>query len=1228
MTTGNRTASHETLRDIPRYDVARTRLAPGIALVEASAGTGKTFNIAMSVVRLLLEGSTPADRLVGGIGNILVVTFTNAATEELVTRIRDLLQLAHAVYQSPLVPNESSSTVQLLRTLADGREDLARARIAEARAAVDSLAVFTIHGFCKRVLEEFALESGTPFGASLVEDDAALQQEALADWWRRTFYTDAPLAAYAAAHGWSPAVFLKDYRTWQRFPDATLAPAEPLAPARARVEQTLAAFAAVWDAAAFRARAATIKWNKGAPCGDPQSLEEVDARVAAALNGDLSAARDVAATLSISALQEKANKQGNAAKAASAGIAGWPEAAAATTLALALDAFLQALRVDCLTHTRDWLVTEKARRNLLGFDDLLGTLSAVLRRQGAQGPLARAIRQQFHAALIDEFQDTDGHQFAIFETAFGGRPLFLIGDPKQAIYAFRGADVHAYLDAASRTPQRYTLDVNFRSTPVMVDAVNAVFQRVGRPFLEEAIGFHPATAHSYTAPQTALVGTHALHWFFVPPEDRGKGPVPTSRREAETLLFTACANAIAQQIGDGWAPGNLAVLVRTTREGLAMARVLQDAGIPAVVSGLGDVMQSEEMRELQLVLEAIAAPRHLGRLRGALSTHLWGYTQADLLRLARPDAEPEWAALVDEVDALRDLWVAHGPLQMLQRLFSAREVTERLLAFTDGDRRLTNLRHAMELLHAAASADQLNVDGVLRWVATQRQVQDEPPVTELRLETDADAVKIVTVHKSKGLQYDIVYCPTLWTSFVGKAGDSVLVHDGESVVFDHGSPEYDRRARLAEVERLAEECRLVYVALTRARFRTYVGWGPIGSKGKAGAWDSGLSYLLFDRDLSAVAVEDVPATVATAYEGDLTAWQPRLEALVATHPDLMRLEVLSSGMVTGASATGTAVPASDFTARTLPADIPDRVRFDTYTVASFTSLTAGAGGGGADAGRDVDDVLPMPVRSVRELPPQDFRTFPAGRRPGTVLHALFEESRFDEAAEVRRDRVARHLVREQLAADAADPRIDGVCDMMAAVLTTPLPPWSLSLSQVAASRVKHEWQFLLPFGDAAQAVTRQAIAGCFERTGGEAGARYAAAVRHLGVGRLHGFLTGFVDLVAEHEGRWYVVDWKSNQLGADPEAYGPEALRRVMDAHHYTLQYHLYLVALHRFLQQRVPGYRYETHMGGVGYAFLRGFAPGASVSGHGWYTDRPPQALIAALSALMGAMPVAGSEG
>lgn len=1205
--------------NMPRFDVARTPFGPGMSLVEASAGTGKTFNISMSVIRLLLEQTATGEPLVGGIGNILVVTFTNAATEELVTRIRDLLQLAYATYAG-LPVEEGSATVQMLRTLADGREELARMRIAEARAAVDSLAVFTIHSFCRRVLEEFALESGTSFGASLIEDENALIQEAMADWWRRTFYLDAPLAAYAASRNWSATVFLKDYVAWQRFPDAQLAPALPLVTARAQVHAALAQFAAAWNETAFCERVVVIKWNKGASCGDADSRAELFERVRDALAGDLAAATAVAEALGVEALQAKANKQSKAAKEACAAIAEWPEAQAATALGHTLEALLQGLRVDCLTATRAWLATEKTRLNALGFDDLLGALSAALRSQGSEGLLARAIRQQFHAALIDEFQDTDGHQFAIFETAFAGRPLFLIGDPKQAIYAFRGADVHAYLDAAAQAPNRYTLDYNFRSTPPMVEAVNAVFRRQPRPFLDAAIGFHPATARKHEAAPARLSGTHSLHWYFVPPYDRGRGLTFTARTEAQLLLFTACADSIAQQIADGWHAGRIAVLVRKATEGLEMAKVLKAAGIPAVVSGLGDVMHSEEMQELQRVLEGIAAPRQLGRLRAALTTRLWGCSHQDLVRLAHPEAEGEWEAVLEEVGTLRDLWLSQGPLQMLRVLFARRRVTERLLAFVDGDRRLTNLRHAVELLQAAVNKDRLNLEGVLRWLATNREEHEDRTITELRLESDADAVQIVTMHKSKGLEYDIVYCPTLWTSFAVRDDAPVLAHDGDAVVFDHGSPDYDRRLKLADAERLAEDCRLVYVALTRARFRTYAGWGPIGAKGKGGAWNAGLSFLLYDGDLSQVAPADIPATVSAAYESDCTTWEGRLQGMVDAHPGLMKLEVLDSAMPVGARESLRLAVHPELAARALPADIPDRERFDTYAVSSFTSLTSvSAAHVSQDSGRDVDDVSPPPMRSVRDLPRHDFRAFPAGRRPGTVLHTLFEESRFDEAAVVRRDRVARVLERNQLLHNASDPRIDSVTDMITRVLGTPMAPWPVTLVDVAPSRARHEWEFLLPFGDAEHAVTRGAIARCFEQHGGESGARCAEVVRRLAVGRLHGFLTGFVDLVVEHEQRWYVIDWKSNQLGADPAAYGYDSLQRVMDAHHYTLQYHLYLVALHRFLGGRVPGYTYDRHIGGAAYAFLRGFGDGASVSGHGWFTDRPSRALIEALSALMG---------
>lgn len=1212
------------------FAVASSPFLPGISLVEASAGTGKTFNIAMSVVRLLLEERN-GRFVVDGIGNILVVTFTNAATDELVTRIRTFLRLANDVYQGRAAES-TDSKVQLFRQLASGRELLAQDRVAAALAAVDTLAVFTIHGFCKRVLEEFALESGTPFGAALIEDPAAMVDRAMQDWWRRTFYTDAALAAYAVTQGWKPTQFLKAYRAWQQFPDVVLEPSVDMTEARRTLDAAIAQLAAEWSEPGFRARVNAIVWNKTAPLFDAASRDALVHAVSMMRDGSLSAAAQVASTLSVAALEKGANKRLNANKPLLAALPDWPVAQAATHLQHALTVLQQALRVDCLRATKAAIEQEKAEQNVLGFDDLLATLSGVLQEQGSDGLLAQAIRRQFQAALIDEFQDTDQHQFRIFNTAFAGHPLFLIGDPKQAIYAFRGADVHAYLGAAKQAQAVYSLESNYRSTPPMVNAVNALFGRRPQPFVEAEIGYHPSVARHHVAAPNILEGEHALHWWFVPPNDRGRGPEFTTSTEARRMLFAACVDSIVRHVANGWQPRSMAVLVRTKNEGLAVADLLRQARVPAVVSGLGDVTQSDEMHELQLVLEAIATPRHLPRVRAALVTHVWGLSHAGLLRLNEPAAERDWEAVIETLSALHETWRTHGLRQVLQRLFAQRRVAERILAYTDGERRLTNLRHAAELLHGAQAEGQLNIEGVLRWLATSREAgADEqrtvPEFSELRLETDADAVQIVTIHKSKGLEYDLVFCPTLWTNFAGADGDDVLVHEGDRVVFDHGSPERDRRRTLANVERLAEECRLVYVALTRARFRTYVGWGPIGSKGKRGAWDAGLSYLLYDGvSLDAVATRDLPKTVSTALEQDCTTWGAMLESLVQQHDAIMRCEALSAGVATQTAAPPTQVVPPFVGARLLPADTPLRQRFDTFVVSSFTALAAGAHGADAvrDAARDhvadVDDAVPP---AIPEFAPSDFRAFPAGRRPGVILHTLFETSRFDDSMEVLRSRVTAQLVRDGLASHELDPRIDGVVQMMCAVFEQPLGPWPVTLAQVSSARCRHEWEFLLPLASAEHAFTRAALATCFETYGGPAGARYATALRRLGGGRVHGFLTGFVDLLFEHEGRWFVVDWKSNQLGSAPDAYGEAALAEAMEQNHYTLQYHLYLVALHRFLQQRLPAYDYDMHIGGAAYAFLRGFAAGASVTGHGWYTDRPSRALIEALSQIIHPAPV-----
>lgn len=1207
----------------PQFAVDRSPIAPSTMLVEASAGTGKTFSIAMSVIRLLFERDAQQTPLVDGVGNILVVTFTKAATDELIGRIRTLLRQADDVYAGR--PTDAAlSTQLLLNQLRDGRDvEWMRQRMTRALAEIDTLAVYTIHGFCKRILDEFALESGTAFGASLLEDDTELLTAAMQDWWRVRFYNDEAMASFAVSSKWAPETFLPAYRMWRRFPSVRLAPHLTLSEVRGQVDQAMAQLRAAYRERELRDYVGAMDWNKSAACAAGEPLDTVVRNVEAALTGDLGAAKAVGDALCLDALTAAATKKSTRQKQQVAALADWAVAQGATQLRHAMTCLEQAVRVDCFEYVLGATSTEKKRRNVLAFDDLLESLQRVLIAQGPHGLLARAIRRQFQAALIDEFQDTDSHQFDIFATAFHGCPLFLIGDPKQAIYAFRGADVHAYLDAARTADAQFTLATNYRSTESMVKAVNAVFQRRRFAFVEDAIGFEAATATPKGGPQARLDGTHSLHWLFVPPDQRNGKATLTGIGTARDLLFAACVRHIATQIGDGWKPRDIAVLVRSKFEGVMIAELLRAHAIPAVVSGLGNVMESAELQELLAVLEAIATPRHERSVRGALATQLWGGTARELQRLSEVGSDASWDALLSEFASLRELWLAHGFLQLVQEIVRRRDVTARFLSFDDGERRLTNLRHLIELVHGAVMSGSLNIDGALRWLRTARaRGSDEPDVSELRLETDADAVQVYTIHKSKGLQFDIVYCPTLFSARPVDAKGPLLVHEDDAVVFDHHDPATPERAQQAEVERLAEDCRLAYVALTRARYRTYVGWGAVGSTqgSPRGAPYSALTYLLSDQSqLDSVAAIDRPALVSQHFKAGPDEYERVLQSLANESDGRMHIEIVDTVLVPTSSAARPTHETPAFAARVLPAEPPLHTRFDTYTISSFTHLAQGSHATAVEAPRDVDDVRVM-VQSTRELPASDFRTFPAGRRAGTVLHTLFEYARFDDPVATLRARVAVELVKQQLAAAEDDPRIDATARMMRAVFETPMAPWPVTLANVSQERVRHEWQFLLPFASPDTAFVRQAIARCFEQYGGTDGERYAALLRGLSGTRVHGFLTGFVDCVFEHRGQWYVVDWKSNQLGADFAAYRRDALQHAMESHHYTLQYHLYLVALHRYLRVRLPGYDYDRHVGGAAYAFLRGFSGGATEQGLGWFTDRPSRALIEALSRVMDA--------
>ena len=1194
------------------FDAMTVSLEPAVSLVEASAGTGKTFSITQLVLRLLLDRKGDGSWRVDGIGSILVVTFTNAATAELTTRVRALLREAVDVFSG--VVTERTPKREFLFALFEQHGDAVLPRLRGALASLDQLSIHTIHGWCRRVLEENALESGTPFGAQFLEEDAQLTQRMAQDWWRRTMYEDEQLAMLAVHDDWKYDAFLKDLKTWQRLPGVRLAPDEPLPAARAALERAIREFARLWDATVARDFLDSLEWRRNAPLASDAERERIVNAGTALAGGDLRTGLRFIRSCTTSAIRHEKTGIKLRPKPLFDAVPEQPFVRGCDMVAAALGSITQALRVSCLLDVHQRVDAEKRRRHLLGFDDMLRRLKAALERGGPDGVLARAIRARHDAALIDEFQDTDPFQFPVFTTAFAGRPLFLIGDPKQAIFGFRGADVFAYLEAAKRAEHRYSLASNWRSTPRMIGAVNALFEFKPDPFLNRDIAFSPATPATARRDPLANDGHGALHWWLLPPtEGRNGAPAPLGKGKASERERDALVREVVRLLtvptakGTPLEPAQIAVLVRSGREGIAAQAALRAAGVPCIVAGLDDILKSRELYELESVLRAVLAPSDARGVRAAMATDMWGKSGHDIHALSLPEREGEWQALVEQLVEWRELWLRFGFMRATQAMLGELGVVERLLAHEDGERRVTNLRHVVELLHGASTEERLSPEGLLLWVSSTRMTGAEKAErTELRLETDADAVQIVTIHRSKGLEFDVVFCPGLWGTIRAAADEPVLVHEKDgSTVFDHGSPERLARGRLALAEQLAEELRLVYVALTRARLRCYLSWGAVqNGKTKLHAGHTALGYLLRsvpdESDLSPdQLVEQVPAAFATSF----AEWDEPLQELVRRSEGAMTMEVIGAG---GESATarwtGASAPRCTPECRT---DLPLPESLRSWRTASFTSLTAGRQ---VDDARDVADATDGVRVWTTEHRPGDFMDFPAGRQPGVALHELFERADFAAADDDLRALAGEVLHRAQLVDH--EERIGAALSMMRRVLGYPLPGTTVTLRNVPRERTLREWGFHLPLGD----VNASVLAGTFAQHGDDVGRRYAPALRRISAERTHGFLTGVVDLAFQHDSRWYLVDWKSNQLGRDAAHYERAELEREMFASHYVLQYHLYITALHRFLKLRVKDYDYDTHMGGAWYAFLRGI----DGAGRGWFHDRPPRALITALEALM----------
>jgi exodeoxyribonuclease V beta subunit len=1199
-------------------DLALAVPLSGVQLIEASAGTGKTFTLSLVYARLVIEARLDVDA-------ILAVTYTRAAAAELRERLR--LQLQDALRRLELggIEPDSDAPVERLLAAALQREPLPQllARLRRAVAALDVAPIHTIHAFCQRALADHGLAAGLPpRPQELLANERELQLEVATAFWRRNSRSPAGARALdELASG--PAVLAQQLRELLAT-EALEPPASPIDEEEVRAEvEYEGLLAALADAVRSHADDAFAQLHAASAAGalnlqrfKPAQIEALREALEAWLVGADPATLperlpwlgqgEIDAKLKAGAKLRPRSPLFDAIGAVCAA-----RSAAADRRWRRSHALLHALRAEGGAE----LAQLKRQRGLVGYDDLIHLVAAAL-APDADPAFAQRLRAQYRVALVDEFQDTDPRQYAIFRRLFvdpviedaaasdgdgdgAARALFLIGDPKQAIYRFRGGDVFTYQIARHQADARHALAHNFRSRPRVLQAVEALFAVAGESaFAQADIIFTPVAPGGEVSDADFVREGRAAPALFVHRLDAidPKLSIDAARAAAawagaaavlDLLRAGATGEARVRRKGERElvpvAPGDVAVLVETNDDALLMRDALAALGIPCVVAGRESLFASSEAAELRRVLLALRAPGDEARLRAALATVLLGLDAHDIAALDRDEAAQR--AWQERAFGWRQRLERHGPLALVTALCA--EHAARLLQREDGERLLANWLQLGELLQelaAAAPGVDALVDAFERRIEdADRDNEDELP----RLESDAARVQVLTLHKSKGLEFEFVFLPLIATHGARNAAAKFArYHDGERrCLYRLGAGSEDAavpRALEREQER-AEKLRLLYVGLTRARQATWIVWGAA-----KGIEHCALSWLLH----RAPGADEVAVPDAEGIAADLRAWQQRAPDAIEVRPALetdLRFDPPREPM-----------PA--------PARRAQRVLARDWWVYSYSLLAreerndpeADAVEQGAED--EVVEDMPAPLAMSRL----------SGVRFGNALHAALERADFarwrdwDQALPPpgEADAIAAALRAEGFTSEA--DQVQGLAlmtSLIAATLNVRLPE-GLRLCELARGDRRDEMEFHLHLAPTAIPALIALL-----HAHGIVRERHGFGLRR----RIEGLLTGRIDLVYRHEGRFYVLDYKSNRL----PAYDAATLEAAVRDSEYDLQYVLYTLALHRWLRFRLgAAYDYERDLGGVRYVFCRGLDP-ARDRGDGIHACRPPRALIEALDRL-----------
>lgn len=1324
------------------FDPLEIRLA-GVHSIDASAGTGKTWTITTLYLRYLLEGQCRIDQ-------ILVTTFTDAATAELRDRLRRRLVSAQNLIRQ--VESEADALELVRRNEGDGQvlQLLARAgawreesriqtaeRLEDALLSFDQAPIFTIHGFCSRVLTELVFETGSRFGMELVSSLTDLVDDALADFVARQWAIDeTPLPRWLPLNNNRQQRMLSVVRQAVEHPGVAIVPDhhgfEELmqAPELKRFEDSVEELAGIWpqvrgpireqilaacDRKWFNGKRFRADWYGG-------SEEFVDAlardRSPSLLRWDSEKDRlePAQARLTESFLRDALKPEFHSQFP-------WhpvfqiiervtQDAEQLSDILSRLDGLLAARAA---TVVRSDVERRKRELGVMSFGDLLHQLDAALSGRPNE-MLLSSLRERYRVALVDEFQDTDPVQFRIFRRIFleaaqtasssanePPRSFVMIGDPKQSIYHFRGADLDSYLEAVSATPpeQRHQMETNWRSDRSLVQAVQAVFERSNDPFRHPLIRIPPVAAHY----ADRLSGGPALSITVVPRLNERADSRPPTRDEAEQAVFEQVVRDVVHQLQSRslrlheksidqsparpLQPSDIAILCRTGAQLRLIQKRLSDAGVPGVLISDESVLTSDEATAVRAVLQAVEHPGQSALVLTALQTPVFGRAASQLFEL-KQDAD-RLAAMMDHFHRWHDLWQRDGFIVMWKQLLDDSETVARLAGSATGARTITNLLHIGELLHRRAVESHAGPDELLRWFDRARSdktvVQDDQL---LRLETDADAVQLSTIHRSKGLEYSIVYCPTLWSS---RAADDrpagLLSRSGEQPgewldlpELDTGSPLMSKRIEHEQQSQRAEEHRLLYVALTRARHQCRLYWTACSSP-----WNTALGRFIHE---ASGLPADTPDLNDEEMEQVVRRWA---EALAAP-----RVELAGARELASQPPARRYVPAAA-TAVELQCHLVERVHLPALIQTSFTQLShSGSESPQADTG-DIEDhdqtawvnadetlreagatdssaridvpespALPRPALKPADSPPDIPETgaasrsrrktsaparslldwvppskerepsstsagselpdslvplaaMPGGAGVGDFVHRILEgvmnqRSRLraepGRVRDVLRREVNHGLIRTQLDSIWLDP----LTDALLRTLTVPCSRREFSgrLLDLPDDRAACEVPFQLRLGRRGAGFHLDDLAAVFRSSPLPLMQDASDRIRRMSIPGAQGLLAGVIDLIFEWQGRWFILDYKTNHLGPHVADYSSDPVAAAMRDHDYVLQYSLYAVALRLFLQQRLPDFDFERQFGGVLYYFLRGFNSDEQLT-TGVFFDRPAPALIDELS-------------